>query len=411
MRQALAAIPGGNFTINTFLTERIEEVVSGYRAPIVVNLFGNDLDLLDRKAGEIAKLLGGVRGAVDVQVRSPPGAPQLTIRLRPEDLERWGFDPVPVLDAVRTAYQGEKVGEIYQGNRVFPVIAILDPAARADVAQVGELPLRTPAGGLVRLRQIADIRPGSGRFQVNHQAAQRLQTVTADVAGRDVGSVVEDARREIGRKVALPPGTYIEFAGEAAAQSRSQRDLLVNTIVAGIGIVLLLSIVTQNGNNLLLVLTNLPFAFVGGVFAVAVSNGVLSLGSLVGFVALFGITLRNSILMIAHYRHLVAVDGRPWAIETAIEGAADRLTPILMTSLVTALGVLPLAVGMNEPGREIEGPMAVVMLGGLVSSLALNLLVLPTLAARYGRFAGAAGDDALWRPRQPGDAGPAFPAE
>lgn len=407
MRKVLAAIPGGNFTINTFLTERIEEVVSGYRAPVVVNVFGSDLDLLDRKAGEIAKALAAIRGAVDVQVRSPPGMPQLTIRLRPEDLARWGLDPVPVLEIIRTAYQGEKVGEIYQGNQVFPVIAILDPAAREAVPQVAELPLRTPSGGLVRLGRVADIRPGSGRFQVNHQAAQRLQTVTADVAGRDIGSFVKEAEAAIGHQVALPAGTYVEFAGAAEAQSRSQRDLLVNTLVAGVGVVLLLSIVTQNANNLLLVLTNLPFAFVGGVFAVTASTGILSLGSLVGFVALFGITLRNSILMIAHYGHLVAVDGREWGLDAAIDGAADRLTPILMTSLVTALGVLPLAVGMNEPGREIEGPMAVVILGGLVSSLALNLLVLPTLAVRFGRFSGAARDDELVQPAQPGRASPA----
>jgi Cu/Ag efflux pump CusA len=191
----------------------------------------------------------------------------------------------------------------------------------------------------------------------------------------------------------LTAGTYIEFAGEAQAQARSQRDLLVNGIIAAIGIVLLLSIVTRNIRNLLLVLTNLPFAFVGGVFAAFVSGGVLSLGAMVGFVALFGITLRNSILMIAHYDHLVAIEGKPWALATAIEGAADRLTPILMTSLVTALGVLPLAIGMNEPGREIEGPMALVILGGLVSSLALNLLVLPTLALRYGRFDAARAED------------------
>ncbi len=394
IRRALAAIPGGNFAINTFLTERIEEVLSGYRAPVVVNIFGNDLDLVDRAARELAAVLGGVRGAADVQVRSPPGMPQLTIRLRREDLERWGLDPVDVLDAIRTAYQGETVGQSYDGNRVFPVIAILDPASRAEIGQVSELPLRTPQGSFVRLRQIADIEPGSGRYEVAHLEAQRLQTVTANVVGRELGSFVADAQAQLARKVALPAGTYLEFTGEAEAQSRSRRDLLVNAMIAGIGIVLLLSIVTRNISNLLLVLSNLPFAFVGGVFAIFASSGVLSLGAMVGFVALFGITLRNSILMIAHYDHLVAIEGKAWALDTALEGAADRLTPILMTSLVTALGVLPLAIGMNEPGREIEGPMAMVILGGLVSSLALNLLVLPTLALRYGRFnAARAGDE------------------
>jgi CzcA family heavy metal efflux pump len=386
IRKALAAIPGMNFVVYTFLSERIDETLSGYAAPVVVNIFGNDLDLLDGKAQEVAQVLNSIPGATGVEVQSPPGMPQLTIRLRKGDLERWGIDPVGALDAIRTAYQGDTVGQVYEGNRVFPVIVILDPASRAAIDQVAALPLRTPTGSYVRLQQIADIFEASGRYQVLHQQAQRLQTVTANVAGRDLTSFVEDAQAEITGKVALPPGTYIEFAGEAEAQSRSQRDLLVNSIIAVIGIVLLLSIVTRNGNNLLLVLANLPFAFVGAVVAMFASGGLLSLGSMVGFVALLGITLRNSILMIAHYEHLVGIEGKSWSLETAIEGAADRLAPILMTSLVTALGVLPLAIGMNEPGHEIEGPMALVILGGLLTSMALNLLILPTLALRYGRF-------------------------
>jgi Cu/Ag efflux pump CusA len=156
--------------------------------------------------------------------------------------------------------------------------------------------------------------------------------------------------------------------------------------VAALGIALLISIIARNGRNLAIVLANLPFAFVGGVAAVAASGAVLSLGSMVGLVALFGITLRNSILIVAHYDRLVRVDGRTWGVDLAIEGAADRLAPILMTTLVTALGLMPMALGINEPGREIEGSMAVVILGGLLTSMLLNLLVLPTLALRFGRF-------------------------
>jgi Cu/Ag efflux pump CusA len=195
-----------------------------------------------------------------------------------------------------------------------------------------------------------------------------------------------DAKAQLSTSVPLPRGTYLEFAGTAEAQSKSRQDLLLNSLIAGVGIVILLSMVTRSSNNLLLILANLPFAFVGGVVAVFASGGVLSLGSMVGFVTLFGITLRNSILMIDHYERLVGVEHMSWNTDTAIRGAADRLAPILMTSLVTALGVLPLAIGMNEPGREIEGPMAVVILGGILTSMVLNLLVLPTLALRYGRF-------------------------
>ena len=411
IRKALAAIPGANFAVNTFLTERIEETLSGYTAPVVVNIFGHDLDVLDSKAQEVAKILGAMPGATDVQIQSLPGMPQLRIRLRQGDLGRWGIDPVGALDAIRTAYQGDTVGQVYDDNRVFPVVVILDPGNRTAIDQVGDLPLLTASGTYVRLKQIADIFEGAGRYQVQHQQAQRLQTVTASVAGRDLTSFVTDARAQIAKKISLPSGTYIEFAGEAEAQSRSGRDLLVNAIIAVVGIVLLLSIVTRNGNNLLLVLANLPFAFVGAVLAGFASGGLLSLGSMVGFVALLGITLRNSILMIAHYEHLVGAEGKSWTFETAIEGAADRLTPILMTSLVTALGVLPLAIGMSEPGREIEGPMAVVILGGLLSSLALNLLVLPTLALQYGRFEPLETRDELAEPVRSDARQVSFPAE
>jgi CzcA family heavy metal efflux pump len=386
VRRALAPFPGAVFVVNTFLTERIEETLSGYTASVVVNIFGSDLDTLDAKAREIAKILGAVPGAEDVQVQAPPGLPQLAIRLRKPELERWGLDPVDALEVIETAYQGSTVGQAYEGNRVFPVIVILDPASRSRISDVAELPLRTPGGSYVRLQQIADVYEDSGRYQVLHRQAQRLQTVTANVEGRDVASFVADARALIAKRLALPAGTYVEFAGEAEAQSQSEEDILVNSAMAFVGIMLLLSIATQSASNLLLVLANLPFALIGGVLAVFASGGFLSLGSTVGFVALLGITLRNSILLVAHYEHLVGIEGRPWTQETAIEGAADRLTPILMTSLVTALGVLPLAIGMNEPGREIEGPMAVVLLGGLLTSMTLNLLVLPTLALRYGRF-------------------------
>ena len=388
IRKALARFPGVNFAVKPFLTERVEETLSGYTASVVVNVFGDDLDLLDTKAQEIARVLNSLPGATDVQVQAPPGMPQLTIKLRKEDLERWGFNAVNVLDLIRAAYQGDTVGQGYEANRVFPIIVILNPQSRESVSQVSNLPLRSPNGTYVRLKQLGDVYETSGRYQVLHQGARRVQTVTANVAGRDVASFVANAKRQIAAKIPLPAGTYLEFAGTAEAQSRSRADLLLNSLIAGIGIVILLSMVTRNVNNLLLVLASLPFAFVGGVLAVFVSGGLLSLGSMVGFVTLFGITLRNAILMIDHYERLVGVERMSWNADTAIKGAADRLAAILMTSLVTALGVLPLAIGMSEPGREIEGPMAVVILGGLLTSMALNLLVLPTLALRYGRFEG-----------------------
>ncbi len=387
IRKALVQFPGVNFAANTFLTERVEETLSGYTAPVVINIFGNDLDILDTKAKAAAKVLANIPGATDIQIQSPPGTPQLVIRLRKGDLIRWGFDPVEVLDAVRAAYEGDVVGQTYEGNRVFDVAAILDPQLRKTLADVETLPLRNSSGTYVRLRQLADIYETSGRYVVLHQGARRVQTVTGNVAGRDLSSFVSEARRQVLSTVALPAGTYIEFTGASEAQAQSMRDLLVHSLLAGMGIVLLLSIIMDSIRNLLLVLVNLPFALIGGVLSVFATGGLLSLGSMVGFVTLFGITLRNSIMLISHYEHLIAVEGMTWDLETAVRGASERLAPILMTALVTALGLLPLAVGSGAPGREIEGPMALVILGGLATSTALNLLVLPALALRYGRFA------------------------
>jgi len=386
IRNALAQFPGVNFAVKTFLTERVEETLSGYTYSVVVNVFGSDLDVLDKEASQIANILGKIPGATDVLVQSPPGTPQIMVRLRKEDVVRWGFRPVDILDTLRTAYEGDDVGQTYEGNRVFDVSVILDSHDRKSIADIGALPLRNAAGNYVRLRQLADVYETSGRYVVLHEGSRRVQTITCNVAGRDINSFVAEAKKQIGSAVSLPAGSYVEFTGTAAAQAQSRRDLLIHSLLAGIGIVLLLSIVMENYRNLLLVLANLPFALVGGVLVVFAFGGGLSLGSLVGFVTIFGITLRNSMLMISHYEHLVSVEGMSWGLEASIRGASERLAPILMTALVTALGMLPLALGSGAPGREIEGPMAMVILGGLVTSTALNLLVLPTLALRYGRF-------------------------
>lgn len=386
VRRALAKYPGVNFAVKTFLTERIEETLSGYTASVVLNIYGNDLDLLDAKARETAAVLAKISGAADVQVQSPPGTPQLSVRLKKEQLDHWGFDAVDVLDAIRTAFQGEAAGQVYDGSMVFDVAVILDPKVRRTITQVGDLPLRNPAGMYVRLRELAEIRETSGRYIVLHEGARRVQTVTCNVAGRDVNSFVEEARKEIAKGVSLPAGNYVEFAGAAAGQAQTRQDLMVHSLLAGLAIILMLSVVIAGSRNLLIILTNLPFALAGGVLAVFGFGGGVSIGALVGFVTLFGITLRNSLMMIAHYEHLVAVEGMTWGPEAAIRGASERLSPILMTTLATALGLLPLAIGSGDPGREIEGPMAVVILGGLVTSTVLSLLVLPTLALRYGRF-------------------------
>jgi CzcA family heavy metal efflux pump len=386
IRQALADFPGVNFAVYTFLSERIEETLSGYTGAVVINVFGQDLDAMDATAAEIARLLNTVPGAAEVQIQSPPGTPQLVMQLKPGALAQWGFDAVGVLEGIRTACQGTIVGQVYQGNQFSDVAVILDPASRGNITQVAQLPMKSASGIHMALGQLADIYETSGRYVVLHEGAQRVQTITCNVGGRDVASFVAAAQRRIRSEIKLPAATYLQYGGTAASEARSRRDLLVHSLLAGLGIILLLSIVMGSGRNLLLVLLNLPFALVGGVLAVFGFGGMLSLGALVGFVTLFGLTLRNSIMMISHYEHLVTIEGQTWGPQTALRGASERFAPIVMTALVTGLGLLPLAIGSGDPGREIEGPMAIVILGGLATSTVLNLLVLPTLALRYGRF-------------------------
>ncbi len=386
IRDALEKFPGVNFRVMPFLAERIEETISGSTAQFVVNIFGNDLDLLDLKAGEVRQVLAGVPGATDVQIESQPGSPEVDIRLRPERLTQFGFRPVEVLDAIQTAFQGKDVAQIYDGNRVFDVTVVLDAPSRKVPEQIGELLLRNSEGQRLPLRDLAEVFPTTGRYAILHEGAQRRQQVTCNISGRDIAAFVADVKNRIRAKISFPTGAFPLFGGSGLAQASASRELLLHSLIAGIAIVLLLQIVFQNGRNLLLVLVNLPFALVGGVLAVFATGGSLSLGSLIGFVTLFGITMRNSIMMISHFEHLVREEGMSWGLPTAIRGASERLLPILMTALVTALGLLPLAIGAGEAGREIEGPMAMVILGGLLSSTVLNILVLPTLALRYGRF-------------------------
>jgi len=392
IRRLLAGFPGIQSEVLTFLGDRIGETITGETAPVVVNLFGDDLDALDATAREVARVLSAIPGAADVVTKSPPGLPRTTLRLRPERLAHFGFRPTEVMEAVQTAYQGTVVAQTHRANQTSDVVVILDEASRRDPESVGALVLHNSEGQRVPLRLLADVSPSNGRYDILHQGARRRQTVTCSPTGRDVVSFVADAKRAIAEKVAMPPGVYAIFSGEAEARTTARNELLSHSAIALVGVVLLLAVGLRSWRNLVLVLANLPFALVGGVLAVMVTGwldpavGRVSIGTLVGFVTLFGITTRNSLMMISHFDHLVNQEGVAWGPEAALRGATERVIPILMTASVTGLGLAPLALGSGQAGREIEGPMAIVILGGLVTSTALNLLVLPTLALRFGRF-------------------------
>ncbi|MDD2833166.1 MAG: efflux RND transporter permease subunit [Methylotenera sp.] len=383
---AEAGFVGVNFAINTFLTERIEETISGYAASTVINIYGQDLDALDRDANAVANIVSSIHGAHDVLVQSPPGTPALVVRLRPEKMAQLGLHPTDVLDNIRAAYDGVPVTQVYQGNRVIGVSVMLDLEARDDVQEAGNLPLFNNEGKLFRLRNVAEISQENGRSKILHAGAKRIQTVTANVVDRDVDAFTEELKNKLKTDLVLSEGSYLEFTGAAEANAKSREALILQSIVAAVTVFLMLYVAFGRLRNLLLTFANLPFALIGGVIAVMLTGGWISLGSLVGFVTLFGITLRNSIMMVSHYQHLIDFEHCVWNLETCIRGASERLPSILMTALVTALGLLPLAVGSGQPGREIEGPMATIIVGGLVTSTILNLLILPTIMLHFGKF-------------------------
>ncbi len=392
IRAVLGQFPGLQSEVVTFLGDRIGETLTGETAPVVVNVFGDDLDVLDAKAQEVVRVLQKVPGQADIKVSAMAGSPRVTLRLKPERLAQFGFEPVSVLEAVRTAFQGIVVAQSYRGNQTAGVAVILAPDERNDPEAIGSLLLSNSQGTRIPLRELADVFLNSARASIRHEGARRRQTVTCSTTGRDVSSFVAEAKQQVAAKVIFPPGTYAVFSGAAQAKEAAQRELVLHSGIAAVGILLLLFIAFHHWQNLLLVLVNIPFALVGGVLALWLTSFVLpgesplTIGSLVGFVTLFGITTRNSIMMLSHFDHLVKVEGMSWGPEAVTRGASERLMPILMTATVTGLALLPLALGSGEAGREIEGPMAIVILGGLLTSTLLNLLVLPTLSLRFGVF-------------------------
>jgi CzcA family heavy metal efflux pump len=385
LKAILKDFPGITFEANTFLTERVDETLSGYTAPIVVHLYGPELAELDRLAHRVADLIRPLPGVDSVRVRAQVGWPQLAITPRSEALALWNLTPAALEKALATAYQGWQLGETYQGNRSFPLTLILPPKLRSTPSLLGELPIQSPAGTLLPLKHLADIRQHEGRYNVLHRNAQRVQTVTVSATG-DIDRLLRQIKHKVRQEIEFPAGFYPEFTGAAVEQRQARRELLLHALLAGGGGLILIYLALGSLRHTLLTLVNLPFALTGGVAAAWLQGGMLSVGSMVGFVTLFGITVRNAIMLIAHYRYLVERQGLPWNRDTAVQGALDRLPAVLMTALVTALAMLPIALNSDNPGREIMGPMAGIVVGGLVSSTALTLLFLPQLMLKFGKF-------------------------
>lgn len=385
LRAILRQYPGIQSEVVTFLGDRISESLSGETAQVAVKVFGNDLDALDRTAGRMISQLRGIPGIADLQFKQESGTPTLSIHPLPQLLAVTGLRAVDVLDTVEAAYAGASVGQTFEGIRTVDAVVLLNGESRRRPLQVANLMINSPIGP-VPLSQVARVEVTTGRYSIRHESGQRLVTVTFNVSGRPLQAVVNEARTILARSAAIPAGVSMEFTGAAEAELRTRNELIFYSVLAIGSIVLVLFAAFRWRSNSVLVLANLPFSLIGSVLAIWVTGVGLSLGTVVGLVTVFGISARNAILQLSHYEHLVEVEGVAWSRAAVLQGANERLVPILMTAAVTALGLVPLAAGLSRPGQEIEGPMAVTVLGGLLSSTALNLFVLPALVVAVHRM-------------------------
>jgi Cu/Ag efflux pump CusA len=366
----------------TYLKERIKEVLTGAGASIVVRIYGPDLEGLRAKAAEVSKTIGGVEGVTNLKVEQQVLVPQIEVRLKPDAASRFGLTPGDVRRAATTLIKGQKVGELYEAQQINDVVVWGAASTGADIESLRRLRINLPTGGLptgglpaggdAPLGDVADILIAPAPNVIQREGASRRIDVTCDVKGRDLGSVAREIEGKV-KALSFERGYHPEFLGEYAARQQSRNRLFALSALALLGILLLLHADFRSPRLVMLVFASLPFALVGGVAATLLTGGVLSLGSLVGFVTVLGIAARNGIMLVSHYRHLETEEGQPFGQDLVLRGSEERLAPILMTALATGLALLPIVVGGNKPGHEIEHPLAVVILGGLVTSTILKL--------------------------------------
>ncbi len=391
VREKLADIPGYQFQVKQFLRERMDEVLTGSTADIVIRVVGPELGVLRNEANRIVSQLEGIGGVEDLRLEQQVEVPQIEVLLRPKDAARYAFSVGGLNQDIQTLLKGSPVGQVYEEDRVFDVIVRAAPEVRSQPAALGRLLVDAPTGDKIPLSAVAQISFVNAPNAINREAASRRILVTCNAEGRDVAGVMQEIQARLERvRKELPPGYHLEFAGQYEARAEAARRLILLSGAALIGIFVLLYLDFKSAGLSLLVMLSVPLACVGGVAAVLLSGGDVTLGSMVGFVTVFGIAVRNGILLISHYRYLRAEEHLSVGRELIVRGAADRLSPILMTASSTALALLPLVLRGNLPGHEIEYPMAIVIIGGLVSSTFLTLFLLPVLYEWFGwRFASA----------------------
>lgn len=382
LRNEFTSIPGTNVTIGQPIGHRIDHMLSGTRANIAVKLFGPDLYQLRLIGTQIRDVMAGVSGVADLQLEQQSDVPQLRIKADRAALARHGMSVGQLAEAIDVALNGEAVSQVLEEGRSVDLVVRYPDAYRLNADAIAAVSFDTPTGRHVPLSQLATVTVDRGPNTISRENVQRKIVVQANVAGRDLGSTVADIERAVAEGVTLPPGYFVEYGGQFEAQEEATRTLSVLSLLSVAAIFLLLYGEFGSARTAGLVMANLPLALIGGVVAVLLTGRVVSIASLVGFVTLFGIATRNGILLVAHYRHLLA-EGVPFA-EAVTRGSLERLSPILMTALTAGLALIPLAFGGGEPGNELQTPMAIVILGGLLSATVLNMIVLPALYWMFG---------------------------
>ena len=390
IRERLEKIPGVAVNLGQFIAHRIDEVLSGIRAQIAIKIYGPDLETL-RKLGDRARdAVQDVPGLVDLQLEQQVDVPSVHIQFRPEDAARYGITVADFARVVSEGFNGTAVSQVLEGQRTFDLFVRFPKEFRDSPEQIASVLIDTHSGPKIPLSQVATVSLEQTPYFINRENVQRRIVVQCNVQGRALGDVIKDIQTRIGSSVSLPAGYFIEYGGQFASQQRAQRTLLVLGIAAVIGIFVILFQAFGSATESLVVMTNLPLALIGGVVAVFLVSREMSIPSIIGFISLFGIATRNGIMVVTHYRHLKVEEGMSFE-EAIVKGSMDRLIPILMTAATAALGLFPLVVG-EATGKEIERPLAIVILGGLFTSTFLNMIVVPTLFRRFARKAFEAGE-------------------
>jgi len=384
IREHFTDVPGLVVNVGSYISHRMDHVLSGVNAAIAIKLFGPDRQVLQEKAQEIETLMKAVPGAVDVQVEPIIPIPQISIQVDRAAAARYGISVGALSNSIEAAFKGVTVSQILEGQKTFDLYVWFEPKYRSNIDVIRSTLIQSSNGQKVPIGSVAHVTYGTSPNMVRHENVSRLIVIQANVAGRDLGSVINDTRNKVAKNVQLGPGYYVVYGGQFEAQEQASKQLITLSVVAIAGIFVLLFVAFRSATAALLVMANLPLALIGGIWSIFLSGGVLSIGSLVGFITLFGISTRNGIMLVSHFNHLLG-EGRSFE-HVVYEGSTDRLSPVLMTALTAALGVLPIAV-LGGAGRELEQPLAIVILGGMFSSTALTLIVIPALFSIYGRKA------------------------